>query len=110
MPSATQLTPYVEELLENRYAREKLRDGMDNLRSAYERSQKRRVRAARDEKLRRQVRAAAESLREAGDALLSGRQKPKRRWGRRLLILVGLGAAAAVAYVAAEGSSGVEAT
>jgi hypothetical protein len=91
---ATRAVPYVEELLENAYARENLRDGIQTLRDAYERSQKRRVKAARDEKLRGQVQAAFVSLTDGVSALASGRQKPKRRWGRRLLIVAGLGAVA----------------
>jgi hypothetical protein len=100
--TASRVSPYVEQLLENNYARENLREGISNLRAAYARSQKRRVKAARDEKLRRQVQAAASSIAEAGKALSSGRQKPKRRWGRRVLVLFGLGAAAGVALAANE--------
>jgi hypothetical protein len=49
----------------------------------------------------RQIREAALSLTEAAKALKSGRQKPKKRRGRRLLILLGLGAAGVVAALAA---------
>jgi hypothetical protein len=99
--TASRVSPYVEQLLENNYARENLREGVSNLRAAYARSQKRRVKAARDEKLRRQVQAAASSIAEAGRALSSGRQKPKRRWGRRLLVVLGVGAVTAGAALAA---------
>jgi hypothetical protein len=89
------LGPYAQELADNDYVRDNLRSAADNLRGAYERSQKRRVKSARDEKLRRQVQSAAASITEAGRALASGRQKPKKRRGRRLFVLVAAGAIAA---------------
>lgn len=95
------LGPYAEGLAENDYVQEKLRSAAHNLRGAYERSQKRRVKATRDEKLRAQVQAAARSMTEAGKALASGHQKPKQRRGRRLLLLLTLGALAAGAALAA---------
>jgi uncharacterized FAD-dependent dehydrogenase len=98
---AERLAPFVEELLENAYARENLRAGVANLRAAYERSQKRRVKIARDQRLRREVRAAAESITEAGKALKSGRQQPARHWGRRLVIVIGLGGLGVGAALAA---------
>jgi hypothetical protein len=94
--TASRLTPYIEQLAENRYARENLQAGARSLRAAYERSQKRRVKVARDEKLRRQLDAAAHSLAEGGKALVSGREKPKRRWPKRVALAIGVGAAAAV--------------
>jgi hypothetical protein len=104
MPAATdltsRLTPYIEELLGNEYARDNLRDGADRLRGAYERSQKRRVKAARDEKLRQQLEAAMTSLGIGAKALVSGRRKPARRRGRALLALlagVAIGGAVALA-------------
>ena len=89
-------TPYVQELLENEYVQQNLRDGVDQLRSAYRRAQKRRVEPARDERLRRQIASAARSINEAGSALRSGRRKPKPRWGARLAVIGGLTAAGAV--------------
>ena len=86
----------IEQLLENDYAQEQLREGIDNLRSAYGRASKRRVKPARDERLRRQVQAAVSSLTEAAKAFNSGRQKPKPRWGRRLLLVAAVGGAIAV--------------
>jgi ferric-dicitrate binding protein FerR (iron transport regulator) len=100
--TTARITPYIEELLENGYARENLRDAARNIRAAYRRVRKRRAKAARDERLRRQVQAAARSLTEAGRALRTGRRKPRRRWGRRLLLLLGLGIAAAGIAVAAD--------
>jgi hypothetical protein len=92
--------PYLERLVENGYAQDNLRDATANLRAAYERASKRRVKAARDEKIRRQLRNAAQLLGEATKALTADRTRSKGRRGRRLLIVLGivaLGAAAALA-------------
>jgi hypothetical protein len=80
----------IEQMLENDYAQDQLREGVKNLRAAYQRASKRRVKKARDERLRRQLQTAATSITEAAGAFRSGRQKPKPRWGRRLLVLVAL--------------------
>jgi hypothetical protein len=53
--TATRLTPYIEELLNNEHARENLREGASKLRAAFERSKKRRVKAIPDRKLRRRL-------------------------------------------------------
>ena len=97
---AARVGPIAERLLENEYAQENLREAVENLRSAYQRASKRRVKPAEDKKLHQQVREAALSVTEAAKALKSGRQKPKKRWGRRLLILLGLGAAGVAAALA----------
>ena len=91
----------IEQMLENDYAQEQLREGVKNLRAAYERASKRRVKKAPG----REASASAADCgrfarREATAAFKSGRQKPKPRWGRRLLVLVallGIGAGIAVA-------------
>jgi hypothetical protein len=98
--AASRLGPQVERLLQNAYVQENLLDAVENLREAYERARKRRVEPARDEKIRRQLRQAALSLAEAGKALKSGRQKPKKRRAKRMLILIGLGAVGAAAALA----------
>src|SRR4051812_27719665 len=97
----SRLGPLAEELLENTYARENLREGAEKLRDAYGRAQKRRVKPSRDRKLRAQFEAAIAALDEGSAALLSGRRKPKRT-GRKLLlgatalVLGGVGVAIAV--------------
>lgn len=98
----------IERLLENDYAQEQLHDGMKNLRAAYERARKRRVKPASDKRLRRQVQAAKGSLTEAANAFRSDRQKPKPRWGRRLLIAGGVGAVGVGAALAVGKSMGGE--
>ena len=88
---------YAQRLIENEYVQENLAQAAESLRAAYRRASKRRVEPTRDEKLRKQVRQAALSLREAASALQSGRRKPKKRGRRILLVLVvGVGAAAAI--------------
>ena len=99
--SASRLGPYVERLLQNAYVQDNLLDAVENLREAYERAQKRRVEPARDEKIRRQLRQSALSLQKAGEALKSGRQKPKKRRAKRMLILASLGAVGVAAALAA---------
>jgi hypothetical protein len=99
--SASRLGPYVERLLQNAYVQDNLLDAVENLRGAYERAQKRRVEPARDEKIRRQLRQSALSLQKAGEALKSGRQKPKKRRAKQTLVLVSLGAVGVAAALAA---------
>lgn len=89
---------YAQRLMDNEYVQDNLAHAAENLRAALRRASKRRVEPTRDEKIRRQLRQAAQSLSEAASALKTGRTKPKKRRGRRVLVvlLVGGGAAAAV--------------
>src|SRR4051794_14859798 len=97
------IAPYLEEALENNYAREQLESGTKHLRAAIDRSRKGRVKPARDQKLRREVKAAVSALGEGAQALASGRDKPKRRWPKRILVVVvGAGTAAAGAHLLKE--------
>ena len=91
---------YAQRLIENEYVQENLAQAAESLRAAYRRASKRRVEPTRDEKLRRQVREAALSLREAASALQSGRRKPRKRRGRRVVVLISAGAAAAAVVLA----------
>ena len=99
--AATRFAPYAKQLAENEYARENLRRGAENLRAAYERSQKRRVKSAKDEKLHHQLEAALSQLSEGTRALAGKRQKPKPRWPKRLAAVGLVGAAAAGIALAA---------
>ena len=96
----SRMLPLAEELLDNRYARENLREGAEKLRDAYGRSQKRRVKPSRDRKLRRQFEAAIAAIDEGTAALASGRQKPKRTGRKAMLTVVALGLAGAGAALA----------
>ena len=91
---------YAQRLIENEYVQENLAQAVESLRAAYRRASKRRVEPTRDEQLRRQVREAALSLREAATALQSDRRKPKKRRGRRVMLVLALGAGATAAVVA----------
>ena len=96
----SQLMPLAEELLDNNYARENLQEGAEKLRSAYERSRKRRVKPSKDRKLRKQIEAAVQALDEGTAALASGRTKPKRTGRNVVLVLLGLAVAGAAAVLA----------
>jgi len=97
----SRLLPLAEELLDNRYARDNLREGAEKLRDAYGRARRRRVKPSRDRKLRRQFEAAITALDEGTAALASGRKKPKRT-GRKVVLtalaVTAAGAAAAFAF------------
>ena len=90
-------TPYVERLVDNSYLQDNVRDGVANLRAAYERARRRKAaEAAQDKKLYRRVRRGIGSLAEAAIALKTGREKPKRR-GRALIVLAVAGGGIVVA-------------
>ena len=57
---------------------------------------------ARDEKFRRQIRQAARSLAEAGNALKTGRRKPRRRRARRVIVVIAVAGAGAAAVLASK--------
>ncbi|HEV2728070.1 MAG TPA: hypothetical protein VGV34_07225 [Solirubrobacterales bacterium] len=101
MQTATRLAPYAKQLAENEYAQENLRRGAESLRAAYKRSQKRRVKNAKDEKLHHQLESALAQLSEGTRALAGKRQKPKPRWPKRLAAVGLVGAAAAGVALAA---------
>jgi hypothetical protein len=96
--AAGRAVPYLERLLENEYVQDQLSEAFGSLRSAYGRASGRKpAEVAEDKKLRRQVRDAVASLREAAGALKTGREKPKKRRRGRVVLLVGVSAAAALA-------------
>lgn len=98
--TASRITPYIEQLLEDESARENLRRGADKLRDAYERSQKKRVKASRDEKLKRQLKSAGHLIGDGATALMDDVQKPKKRRRRLLLKLLTVGAVGAAIALA----------
>lgn len=99
--TTTRAGMYGQRLLNNDYVQENLSRAVESLRAAYHRASKRRVEPTRDEKLRRQVREAARSFAEAASALKADRHKPKRKRGRRLIVVMALGAGGAAALLAA---------
>ncbi len=89
--------PYVRRLMEDPELRTNVRDAFEAARHAYQRMSngKGPVKAiAEDKKVQRDLRNAAESLREASDQLRGKRKK--RHWGRIVVIAL-LGAALAIA-------------
>jgi hypothetical protein len=97
--SASRLAPYVREALENREVQEQIRRGGKRLRSAYLRGRTRRIKAARDEKVRRQAKEGAIALVLAAKAIVSGARRPNRRpWRRRIVLVLGV-AGTALAFV-----------
>lgn len=99
--TATRMGIYGQRLLDNDYVQENLSQAVESMRTVYRRASKRRVEPTRDEKLRRQVREAAHSFAEAASALKADRQKPKRRRGRGLIVVLALGAGGAAVLLAA---------
>jgi hypothetical protein len=89
--------PYVRRLIEDEELRGNVRDAFDAARHAYQRMSngKGPVKAiTEDKKVQRDLRQAAESLRDASDQLRGKRKH--RRWGR-LFVVALIGAALAIA-------------
>ena len=90
--------PYVRRLIEDEELRGNVRDAFEAARHAYQRMSngKGPVKAiAEDKKVQRDLRSAAESLREASDQIRGKRKR--RRWGRLIVIaLIGAGLAIAL--------------
>jgi len=92
--------PYVQRVIEDAELRENVRVALDNAKKAYARltNGKPATKVLDDKKLHKEVKQAAESLRDAGQALREGPKKKKKRRGFGKLLIVGLvGAGAAVA-------------
>ena len=93
-------SPYVQRLVEDEELRENIMEAYESLKKAYGRLSNGKAPAKAlmdDKKLQKDLRSAAISLRDAGEALREGPIRKKRHWGRRLLILaVGAGLALAL--------------
>ena len=95
--SALRANPYVQRLIEDDELRANIREAFEAARSAYARVANGKGPAKaimEDKKVHKDLRSAAESLREASEQIRG--PKRKRHWGR-LLILALLGAALALA-------------
>jgi hypothetical protein len=101
--STARENPYVQRLIEDQELRDTLRNAFEAARGAYGRATgngKGPVKAvASDKKVQKDLRTAAESLRQASEQLRAPKKRKKSRLGR--LILFGL-VAAAVALVLSE--------
>jgi hypothetical protein len=93
-------SPYVQRLVEDGELRENIMEAYESLKKAYGRLSNGKAPAKAlmdDKKLQKDLRSAAISLRDAGEALREGPKRKKRHWGRRLFILaVGAGLALAL--------------
>lgn len=101
--SAARENPYVQRLIEDEELRDNLRDALEAARGAYARATgngKGAVKAVTsDRKVQKDLRSAADSLREASEQLRAPKRRKKSRLGRIILLaLVG----AAVALVLSE--------
>jgi hypothetical protein len=103
--STARANPYVQRLIEDEELRDNLRDAFEAARGAYGRATgngKGTVKAVTtDKKVQKDLRTAAESLREASEQLRAPKRRKKSRLGR--LILFGL-VAGAIAMVLSEGA------
>jgi hypothetical protein len=101
--AAARENPYVQRLIEDEELRDNLRDAFEAARGAYTRATgngKGTVKAVTsDKKVQKDLRAAAESLRDASEQLRAPRKRRRGRLGR--LILLGL-VGAAIAIVLSE--------
>jgi hypothetical protein len=93
-------SPYVQRLVEDEELRGNIKEAYESLRKAYARLSNGKAPAKAlldDKKVQKELRTAAISLRDAGEALREGPKRKKRRWGRRLvLLLAGAGLALAL--------------
>ena len=100
--SAAKDNPYVQRLINDDELRDNVRVAFESAKSAYERLSNGKAPSKAlmdDKKLHKDLKEAAEALRDAGSALRSAPKKQKKRrggFGRKLLLLV-IGAGAAVA-------------
>jgi hypothetical protein len=96
--SSARENPYVQRLIEDEELRDSLKNAFDAARGAYTRATgngKGTVKAVTsDKKVQRDLRSAAESLRDASEALRAPRKRKKSRLGRIVLLaLIGAGLA-----------------
>ena len=97
--SVARENPYVQRLMEDEELRDSIRKAFESARGAYSRATgngKGAVKAVTsDKKVQKDLRSAAESLREASEQLRAPKRRRKRRLGR-LILLAMIGAAVAL--------------
>jgi ferric-dicitrate binding protein FerR (iron transport regulator) len=86
--------PYARQLLEDEYVQEQLRSAAAGLRTAYERTRKKRAKATEDKRLYNSLRHSATSIRNAAIALQRPKPKPKRRFRKVAVLLFAVGGSA----------------
>ena len=91
--------PYVQRLVDDDELRDNLRTAYESARKAYSRMANGKGPAKAlfdDKKTQRELKEAASSLKDAADALRGTRRRKKRRGGRLLVLLIGVGLALAL--------------
>jgi hypothetical protein len=98
--STARENPYVQRLIEDEELRESLSDAFEAARGAYSRASgnsKGAVKAVTsDKKVQKDLRSAAESLREVSEQLRAPRKRKRSRLGRLILFALGAGIIALV--------------
>jgi hypothetical protein len=87
--AAARTSPYVQRIVQDEELRDNIREAVALSRSAYGRLANGKAPSKalmNDKKLQKELRQAAITIREVGDALREGPKKPKRRLGRMLLL------------------------
>ena len=97
----TKATPYIQRLIGDAELRDNIRTALDSTKAAYDRLQKAKhpqKAVLEDKRLQKDIRKAAEAMREVSSALTEPpKRKKKRGFARKLLLLVvGAGVALAV--------------
>ena len=91
--------PYVQRLVDDDELRDNLRTAYESARKVYSRMANGKGPAKAlfdDKKTQRELKEAASSLKDAADALRGTRRRKKRRGGRLLVLLIGVGLALAL--------------
>jgi len=97
--SEARSNPYVQRFIEDPELRDNVREAFDAIKHAYKRVSNGKPPAkalVEDKKLQRDLRTAAQSLREASEQI-RGKRRRKRHRGRRILMLLIIGAGVALA-------------
>jgi hypothetical protein len=90
--AASQASPYVQRVVEDAELRDNMKTVFENAKSAYGRlsNGKPASKVFDDKKLHKELKQAAEALRDSAEALREGPQKKKRRGGFGKLLLLGI--------------------
>jgi ferric-dicitrate binding protein FerR (iron transport regulator) len=87
---------YVQQVLEDEFVQEQLREAAGGIRAAYLRARSRRGQATEDKRLYGSLRHAATSIRNAGIALQRRKPEPKRRKRKALTVALAIGGCVAM--------------
>jgi ferric-dicitrate binding protein FerR (iron transport regulator) len=88
--------PYIQQLLEDEFVQEQLREAVGAIRTAYVRARRQRGQATEDKRLYSSLRQAATSIRNAGIALQRRKPEPKRRKRKAVTVALAIGGCVAM--------------